>query len=90
MATGKNATAAKSGDRRKALIELRDSLAEVIDNGSEFAKINGSFAYRQVLAELAEMDAAKAPPTPKGVADDLRARREAKSRRPTSDASANA
>lgn len=87
-----NLTAAQTEDRRKALIELRDTLAAVIDGGSEFAKINGSFAYRQCLADIAEIDTAAADKdaAAKGLVDEVKARRDAKTgRRSAAHASSN-
>lgn len=54
----RNLRAAKSGDRRKALEVLRDTLAEQLDTTE--AQIHAQLAA-QYRATLAELDALKAP-----------------------------
>lgn len=73
-----NVEAAATGDRRKALVALRDTLAEQLD--STEAQIHAQLAaqYRATLTEIDEIDAAKAG-KPKGVRDELKAKREARS-----------
>lgn len=83
-----NLTAAKSGDRRKALEELRDTLAGLLDTTESQVHAQLAAQYRATLAELAEIAAADAPA--RGSVDELKQRRAAKGRRATADASANA
>ena len=85
-----NLTAAQSGDRRKALEVSRDTLAAAIDHAAQSGA--GTLAqlqaqYRATLAELDELTEGK---TRKAGVDELKRRREAKGRRSTADASANA
>ena len=72
-----NLTAAQSNDRREALVALRDTLATMLDQTE--AQIHAQLAaqYRATLAEIAEIDAAKAG-KPKGVRDELKAKRDAR------------
>jgi len=72
-----NLSAAQSNDRREALVTLRDTLATMLDQTE--AQIHAQLAaqYRATLAEIAEIDAAKAG-KPKGVRDELKAKREAR------------
>lgn len=67
-----NLDAARSGDQLKALEQLRDTLAEKLDDADAniVAQISGQ--YRQVLADIA----AVAPKVAKPKADELRERRE--------------
>ena len=83
-----NLSAASSGDHRAALEALRDTLASLLD--STEAQVHAQLAaqYRATLADLAALDAVTAKP--KGLRDELKAKREAKDRRPAADASANA
>lgn len=81
-----NRDAAASGDRRKALEVLRDTLAEQLDMTE--AQIHAQLAaqYRATLLELESLSG-----TGKGATvDELKQRRAAKGRGATSDASANA
>lgn len=73
-----NLQAAQTGDRRQALVSLRDTLAVMLDQTE--AQIHAQLAaqYRATLAEIDEIDAAKAG-KPKGVRDELKAKREARS-----------
>lgn len=82
-----NLTAAQSGSHREALITLRDTLAEQLDTTE--AQIHAQLAaqYRATLAELAALEQ---PEEKRGAVDELKARRQSKDRRATSDASANA
>lgn len=72
-----NLTAAQTGDRRKALVELRDTLAVMLDQTE--AQIHAQLAaqYRATLSEIAEIDAALNG-KPKGVRDELKAKRDAR------------
>ena len=83
-----NLAAATSGDTRKALEALRDTLASLLD--STEAQVHAQLAaqYRATLADLAALTDAAGKP--KGLRDELKAKREAKGRRPTPNASANA
>ena len=84
----RNLTAARSGDRLKALEELRDTLAEQIDTTESNVHAQLAAQYRATLAEIAEI---RGEAKPKGTTiDELRNRRQAKGRGATSDASANA
>jgi uncharacterized protein (DUF2267 family) len=70
-----NLQAAQSGDRREALVALRDTLAVMLDQTE--AQIHAQLAaqYRATLAEIAEIDSAAAG-KPKGVRDELKAKRD--------------
>jgi hypothetical protein len=81
-----NMTAAQSGDRRKALETLRDTLASLLDTTESQVHAQLSAQYRATLAELDEL----AGSSKKGSVDELKQRRAAKGRGATSDASANA
>jgi uncharacterized protein (DUF2267 family) len=72
-----NLTAAQSGDRREALVALRDTLATMLDQTE--AQIHAQLAaqYRATLAEIAEIDQA-ANGKPKGVRDELKSKRDAR------------
>ncbi len=82
-----NLAAATSGDTRKALEALRDTLASLLD--STEAQVHAQLAaqYRATLADLAALDDSAKP---KGLRDELKAKRDAKGRPTTTDASANA
>lgn len=56
-----NLAAARSGDRREALVALRDTLAGLLD--STEAQVHAQLAaqYRAVLADLAALDVDVAP-----------------------------
>lgn len=84
-----NLEAARTDDRRQALVALRDTLAGLLD-GTE-AQVHAQLAaqYRGTLAEIAEIDGATAE-KPKGLVDEIKARREAKGRSPAAHASSNA
>ena len=85
-----NLTAARTEDRRAALVELRDTLASLLD--STEAQVHAQLAaqYRAALAEIAEIDAARAD-KPKGVRDELKAKRDSRTGgRSTAHASSNA
>ena len=83
-----NLSAAQSGDRKKALEVLRDTLAAQIDTTESNVHAQLSAQYRATLAELAELNGELKP---KGATvDELKQRRASKGRRSTSDASANA
>lgn len=85
-----NLTAARSGDRREALVALRDTLAGLLDTTESQVHAQLAAQYRAALAEIAEIDGVKVV-TPKGVRDELTAKRDArKGGRTTSNASANA
>lgn len=83
-----NLEAARTGDARKALEALRDTLASLLD--STEAQVHAQLAaqYRATLADLAAIDGAGAKP--KGLLDELGAKRVAKGRGATSNASSNA
>lgn len=81
-----NLEAAKSGDRRRALEQLRDTLAGLLDTTEAQVHAQIAAQYRATLAELA----AQTPPEKRGTVDELKERRERAGRRATSDASANA
>ena len=85
-----NLQAAQSGDRREALVSLRDTLAVMLDQTE--AQIHAQLAaqYRATLTEIEEIDAARNG-KPKGVRDELKARRDERSGgRATAHASGNA
>lgn len=84
-----NLAAAKSGERRRALEELRDTLASLLDTTEAQVHAQLAAQYRATLADLAALDDAK--PTPKGLRDELKAKRDAKQGgRATAHASSNA
>ena len=72
-----NLTAARSGDRRAALEALRDTLAGLLDTTESQVHAQLSAQYRATLLELAEIDGAKGQP--KGVRDELKAKRDGRS-----------
>ena len=82
-----NLDAAKSGCTRVALEVLRDTLALQLDTATASIHAQLAAQYRATLADLAALDV---PKTSGGLVDEITARREAKGRRATSDASANA
>lgn len=69
-----NLDAARSGDRRRALEELRDTLAALLDTTDKQVHAQVAAQYRATLAELAELDAVR--PGSGGV-DELKRRRDA-------------
>lgn len=72
-----NLQAAQTGDRREALVALRDTLATMLDQTE--AQIHAQLAaqYRATLAEIAEIEAA-VNGKPKGVRDELKDRRDSR------------
>lgn len=66
-----NVDAARTGDRRAALIELRDTLALALDEGSSGIAAQVAAQYRATLIELEEL----APAVTLSKADELKARR---------------
>ena len=85
-----NLSAAQTGDRRDALVALRDTLASMLDTTE--AQIHAQLAaqYRATLADIAEIDAATGA-KPKGVRDELKSKRDARTGgRSTAHASSNA
>ena len=84
-----NLTAARSNDRRKALVALRDTLAGLLDTTESQVHAQLSAQYRATLAEIAEIDAAGSA-KPRGLRDELKAKRETKSRVAKANASSNA
>lgn len=85
-----NLSAAQTGDRRDALVALRDTLASMLDTTE--AQIHAQLAaqYRATLADIAEIDAATGA-KPKGVRDELKSKRDARTGgRATAHASSNA
>lgn len=84
-----NLTAAQTNDRRQALVALRDTLASLLD--STEAQVHAQLAaqYRAALSEIAEIDGATVE-KPKGLVDEIKAKRDAKNRKPTAHASGNA
>lgn len=88
MAT--NLSAAQSNNRREALVALRDTLATMLDQTE--AQIHAQLAaqYRATLLEIEGIDAA-ANGKPKGIRDELKAKRESRSSgRTATHASSNA
>ena len=83
-----NLSAASSGDHRAALEALRDTLASLLDTSEANVHAQLAAQYRATLADLAALDNVAAKP--KGLRDELKAKRDAKDRGATSDASANA
>ena len=83
-----NLAAAKSGNRLKALEELRDTLAGLLDTTESQVHAQLAAQYRSTLADIAEVKGEAKPS--KGTVDELKRRRQAKGRRTTTDASANA
>lgn len=82
-----NLEAARTGDQRKALEALRDTLAQLLDVTEAQVHAQLAAQYRATLADLAALDV---PATSKSTVDQLKERRDAKGRRATSDASSNA
>lgn len=82
-----NLEAAQSGDQRKALEALRDTLAGLLDTTEAQVHAQLAAQYRATLADLAALEK---PSTEKGTVDELKERRDRSDRRATSDASANA
>lgn len=81
-----NRTAAASGDRRKALEVLRDTLAEQLDTTDKQIHAQLAAQYRATLLELESLsDSGKG-----STLDELKQRRLAKGGGAASDASANA
>jgi hypothetical protein len=75
-----NLTAAKSDDRRKALVAVRDTLATAIDGAVDHG--DGTVAqlvaqYRATLTEIAEIDAGQ-PAKKVTVVDELAGRRQSR------------
>lgn len=66
-----NLDAARSGDHRRALEQLRDSLAVALDQAEPQVAAQIAGQYRNVLADLAALDKGKAT----GVQDELKERR---------------
>ena len=83
-----NLEAARTEDRRTALVALRDTLAGLLDTTESQVHAQLSAQYRGTLAEIAEIDGVAVKP--KGLRDELKAKRIAKGREPATDASANA
>ena len=81
-----NLVAARSGDRRKALEALRDSLAADLD-----ACVDGTKAQlaAQYIKTLADLGALEQPSVKRGTVDELRDRRARKGRGSAANASAN-
>lgn len=82
-----NTEAARTGDRRTALEQLRDTLAEKLDTTESQVHAQLAAQYRATLAELDELNGAAVKP--KVGVDELKRRRE-QSGRATAHASANA
>ena len=83
---GSNLAAAKSGDRRAALEQLRDTLAGLLDTTDAQVHAQLAAQYRATLADLAALS----PGAAKGGVDELKKRRQAKGGRPAAHASGNA
>lgn len=83
----KNVESAQSGDTRRALECLRDTLAEQIDTTEANVHAQLAAQYRATLLAIEELGK---PEGQKGGVDELKQRRAAKDRRSTTDASANA
>lgn len=66
-----NLAAARSGDHRKALEQLRDSLAVALDDADAAVAAQIAGQYRNVLADLAALDKGKTT----GVQDELKEKR---------------
>lgn len=82
-----NLEAARSGDRRRALEALRDTLADLLDTTESQVHAQLAAQYRATLADLAALEQ---PDAGRGTVDELKHRRDVKGGRATSDASANA
>ena len=72
-----NLSAAQSGNQRQALVELRDTLASLLDTTESQVHAQLSAQYRGVLAEIAAMDAEQAPEEMSPL-DEIAARRAAR------------
>ena len=83
-----NLVAAQSGDRRKALEALRDTLAGLLDETEAQVHAQLAAQYRATLNDLAALDDVKAP---KGSVDELKVKRDSRSGgRAAANASSNA
>jgi len=82
-----NRDAARSGSTLEALTALRDTLAGLLDDTEAQVHAQLAAQYRATLADIAALgEGAK----PKGLRDELKAKRDSKDRGATSNASANA